>query len=69
MKVAKSGGVLQTLIAPLGVMGVAPSFVPTGVDRLLPYFYVIYISILLVHRALRDDRRCEEKYGEACRRS
>ncbi len=30
----------------------------------LPYFYVIYFTILLVHRERRDDKKCGEKYGE-----
>lgn len=29
----------------------------------LPYFYVIYFTILLIHRERRDDRRCAAKYG------
>ena len=28
-----------------------------------PYFYVIYLSILLTDRAFRDDDRCSKKYG------
>jgi len=31
---------------------------------LLPYFYPIYMTVLLVHRAYRDDIACQEKYGE-----
>ncbi|RKP08385.1 7-dehydrosterol-delta 7-reductase [Thamnocephalis sphaerospora] len=34
-----------------------------GFQHLLPWFYVIYMSILLVHRTLRDDDRCRAKYG------
>jgi len=30
---------------------------------LAPYFYVIYLTILLVDRAYRDDDRCKKKYG------
>jgi len=29
----------------------------------LPYFYVIFLTILLFDRATRDDRKCTEKYG------
>ena len=29
----------------------------------LPWFYVIFLTILLVHRAYRDDTRCANKYG------
>ena len=31
---------------------------------IIPYFYVIYLSILLTDRAFRDDDRCRSKYGE-----
>ena len=30
---------------------------------LMPYTYVIYLTVLLVHRSFRDERKCEEKYG------
>ena len=36
---------------------------PAMFDNLLPYFYVIYLAILLADRAGRDDRRCRKKYG------
>lgn len=46
--------------------------VPVLFDQILPYFYVIFLIILLIHRAMRDDRRCAQKYGAAweeyCRR-
>ncbi|KAL7848530.1 hypothetical protein AOLI_G00232480 [Acnodon oligacanthus] len=45
---------------------------PCGVSHLLPYFYVGYFSVLLVHREARDERQCKAKYGLAwdtyCRR-
>jgi len=31
--------------------------------HLMPYFYTVYLTILLVDRAWRDDDRCREKYG------
>lgn len=31
----------------------------------VPYFYVVYFTVLLVHRQRRDDRLCAEKYGTA----
>jgi 7-dehydrocholesterol reductase len=40
---------------------------PAGLDRILPWFYVVYLGMLLVHRAAYDDRRCLEKYGDAWR--
>jgi 7-dehydrocholesterol reductase len=36
---------------------------PAGFDNALPYFYVLYLTILLVDRAGRDDVRCRQKYG------
>lgn len=36
---------------------------PCGFSHLLPYFYVIYFTVLLVHRQLRDEHQCREKYG------
>ncbi|NOZ02806.1 MAG: 7-dehydrocholesterol reductase [Deltaproteobacteria bacterium] len=31
---------------------------------LLPWFYVVFLTVLLTHRALRDDERCRVKYGK-----
>jgi hypothetical protein len=36
---------------------------PCGLAHPLPYFYVVYLGILLVHRERRDHARCAEKYG------
>ncbi len=30
----------------------------------LPWFYVIFLTLLLVHRSYRDDQRCANKYGD-----
>lgn len=35
-----------------------------GTSSLFPYFYFFFISILLIHRCLRDEDRCLRKYGE-----
>jgi hypothetical protein len=35
---------------------------PTGFDTPLTYFYVIYFTVLLVHRQRRDDEACRLKY-------
>jgi len=37
---------------------------PCGTDYLLPWLYPIYLTLLLIDRAKRDDHRCREKYGE-----
>jgi len=36
----------------------------TGTATAITYFYPIYFAILLIHRAMRDDHACSEKYGE-----
>jgi len=36
---------------------------PALFDNFMPWFYVIYLTILLVHRAYRDEERCLKKYG------
>ncbi|WFD30992.1 Delta(14)-sterol reductase [Malassezia sp. CBS 17886] len=36
---------------------------PCGFATPIPYFYVVYFAVLLVHRQLRDDDACREKYG------
>ncbi|XP_027973674.1 delta(14)-sterol reductase isoform X1 [Eumetopias jubatus] len=45
---------------------------PCGVSHLLPYFYLLYFTSLLVHREARDEQQCLRKYGlawhEYCRR-
>lgn len=35
-----------------------------GFQSIVPYFYAIYFCILLVHRAMRDDHMCHQKYGD-----
>jgi 7-dehydrocholesterol reductase len=37
---------------------------PAGFSHLLPYFYVIFLGVLLTDRAFRDDNRCAAKYGD-----
>ncbi|KAG2650821.1 hypothetical protein PVAP13_1NG168600 [Panicum virgatum] len=38
--------------------------VPALFSHFLPYFYVIFLTILLFDRAKRDDDRCSSKYGK-----
>ena len=35
----------------------------TGFSHIVPYFYIIYFTILLVHRERRDNAFCAQKYG------
>ncbi|KAI8099699.1 ergosterol biosynthesis ERG4/ERG24 [Halteromyces radiatus] len=35
-----------------------------GFSSWVPYFYPIYLIILLIHRQRRDDAKCHEKYGK-----
>lgn len=68
----------QNLLLVSGWWGVARHFhylpelalaaawtLPVGFDRGLPWFYFVFLTILLVHRSLRDDDRCARKYGPA----
>lgn len=45
------------------IMGAFFWSVPALFGYFLPYFYVIFLTILLFDRAFRDDKRCQEKYG------
>lgn len=42
-----------------------PCFVTAGFSHLLPWYYMIYFIILLVHRDSRDMSECRRKYGSA----
>jgi delta14-sterol reductase/lamin-B receptor len=33
-----------------------------GFGSIVPYYYAIYFAILLIHRSIRDDHMCQEKY-------
>lgn len=35
-----------------------------GTTYLFPYFYFIFLAILLVHRCIRDEDRCQNKYDD-----
>eukprot|EP00055_Hartaetosiga_balthica_P008769 m.33658 g.33658 ORF g.33658 m.33658 type:complete len:424 (+) comp6464_c0_seq1:74-1345(+) len=37
---------------------------PCGFTSPFPYYYVIYFTILLIHRERRDDHKCRLKYGK-----
>lgn len=49
----------------LGDLLLALSFsLPCGISSPIPYFYPLYLFILLLWRERRDDARCAEKYKE-----
>ncbi len=71
------GSLKQTILLASGWWGVARHFhyipeiagaffwsVPALFTHFSPYFYVCFLTILLVDRAFRDDERCAAKYGE-----
>lgn len=35
-----------------------------GYGMAFTYFYLVYFGILLIHREMRDEEKCERKYGE-----
>eukprot|EP00906_Rhabdomonas_costata_P030630 RCo043284 len=37
--------------------------IPAGSSGILPYLYVIFLTLLLLDRTLRDEQRCHRKYG------
>jgi Delta14-sterol reductase len=48
----------------LGDLGMALAWcLPCGFEQPLPYFYFVYMIILLVHRERRDHDLCQAKYG------
>jgi len=38
--------------------------IPALFEHVLPYFYVVFLTILLFHRSMRDEQRCHTKYGD-----
>ncbi|KAH0543877.1 Delta(14)-sterol reductase, partial [Trichoglossum hirsutum] len=35
-----------------------------GWGMIVTYFYIVYFAILLIHREMRDEEKCEQKYGD-----
>lgn len=73
----KDGVAKETLLLASGWWGIARHFhyvpeiagaffwsVPALFTNVAPYFYVCFLTVLLVDRAFRDDRRCASKYGK-----
>ncbi|XP_063078811.1 delta(14)-sterol reductase LBR [Engraulis encrasicolus] len=46
------------------LMGIAWSL-PCGFTHAVPYFYLVYLIVLLIHRNARDERQCRRKYGSS----
>ncbi|GLT52456.1 hypothetical protein SLA2020_257960 [Shorea laevis] len=72
-----SGETKTSLLLTSGWWGLSPRFhyvpeilaaffwtVPALFNHFLPYFYVVFLTILLIDRAKRDDDRCRSKYGK-----
>ena len=73
----ESGQTKESLLLASGWWGLARHFhyvteiglaffwtVPALFTHLMPYTYVIYLTILLTHRSYRDDTKCLNKYGQ-----
>ncbi|PIS03438.1 MAG: 7-dehydrocholesterol reductase [Chlamydiae bacterium CG10_big_fil_rev_8_21_14_0_10_42_34] len=73
----QSGETKQTLLLASGWWGLSRHFhyipeilaaffwtVPALFGNVIPYFYVIFLTVLLIDRAYRHDKRCHDKYGE-----
>ena len=74
----KSGEEKENLLLASGFWGISRHFhyipeilaafcwsLPALFTHFFPYFYVVFLTILLFDRANRDDKRCKEKYGSA----
>ena len=72
----QSGETKQTLLLASGWWGLSRHFhyipeiagaffwaMPALFDNFLPYFYVVFLTVLLLNRAYRHDMRCALKYG------
>jgi len=46
------------------ILGALCWSLPALFQSFLPYFYVFYLTLLLFHRAKRDDVKCRMKYGK-----
>jgi 7-dehydrocholesterol reductase len=46
------------------IIGALAWSLPALFVNFMPYFYVVYLTILLFHRAKRDDVKCRLKYGK-----
>lgn len=76
--VTENGQTNNTLLLASGWWGLSRHFhyipeilgaffwsLPALFTHFLPYFYVCFLTVLLVDRAFRHDKRCKAKYGQA----
>jgi 7-dehydrocholesterol reductase len=74
----QTGETKQTLLLASGWWGISRHFhyvpeilaaffwtIPALFTHFSPYFYVLFLTVLLVDRAYRHDKRCADKYGPA----
>ena len=72
----EKGEVKESILLSSGWWGIARHFhyipeilgalfwsMPALFSNFMPYFYVCFLTILLMDRAFRDDKRCAQKYG------
>lgn len=72
----QSGETKQTILLTSGWWGLSRHFhyipeltgaffwtLPALFNHFLPYFYLVFLTILLLDRAFRHDKRCADKYG------
>jgi 7-dehydrocholesterol reductase len=73
----QAGETKQTVLLASGWWGLSRHFhyipelmgaffwsLPALFNHFLPYFYFVFLTILLVDRAFRHDKRCADKYGK-----
>ena len=69
------GGVKKSILLKSGFWGIARHInylfellatlswsLPCLFDSIYPYCYLLFLTVLLIHRERRDDERCSEKY-------
>jgi 7-dehydrocholesterol reductase len=79
--ITEQGHTKENLILASGWWGIARHFhyvpeilaafcwsVPALFVNFSPYFYVCFLTIMLLDRAFRDDKRCAKKYGDYWKR-